>query len=235
VLENIAVHEDLQLRKGGEIAWMVRKDNPKLKKNLNRFLHTHKEGTLLGNIYFRRHYKNADALRDPTDLENWDKLRKYENIIRKYADEYDFDWLLILALAFQESGLDNSKRSHAGAVGVMQIRPSTAGDPNVGIENVHDVENNIHAGVKYLDFLRDRYFSAEDIRPRDRVRLALAAYNAGPARIRRVRALAGEMGLDPNKWFRNVELAALRDIGQETVRYVSNINKYYVLYQSLVR
>ena len=235
VLENIAVHEDLQLRKGGEIAWMVRKDNPKLKKSLNRFLHTHKEGTLLGNIYFRRHYKNADALRDPTDLENWDKLRKYENIIRKYADEYDFDWLLILALAFQESGLDNSKRSHAGALGVMQIRPATAGDPNVGIENVHDVENNIHAGVKYLDFLRDRYFSAEDIRPRDRVRLALAAYNAGPARIRRVRALAGEMGLDPNKWFRNVELAALRDIGQETVRYVSNINKYYVLYQSLVR
>lgn len=235
VLENIAVHEDLQLRKGGEIAWMVRKDNPKLKKSLNRFLHTHKEGTLLGNIYFRRHYKNADALRDPTDLENWDKLRKYENIIRKYADKYDFDWLLILALAFQESGLDNSKRSHAGAVGIMQVRPSTAGDPNVGIENVHDVENNIHAGVKYLDFLRDRYFSAENIRPRDRVRLALAAYNAGPARIRRVRALAEEMGLDPNKWFRNVELAALRDIGQETVRYVSNINKYYVLYQSLVR
>ncbi len=235
VLENIAVHEDLQLRKGGEIAWMVRKDNPKLKKSLNRFLHTHKEGTLLGNIYFRRHYKNADALRDPTDLENWDKLRKYENIIRKYADKYDFDWLLILALAFQESGLDNSKRSHAGAVGVMQIRPSTAGDPNVGIEDISEVENNIHAGVKYLDFLRDRYFSAEDIRPRDRVRLALAAYNAGPARIRRVRALAEEMGLDPNKWFRNVELAALRDIGQETVRYVSNINKYYVLYQSLVR
>ncbi|MFO7816419.1 MAG: transglycosylase SLT domain-containing protein [Thermodesulfobacteriota bacterium] len=235
VLENIAVHEDMQLRKGGEIAWMVRKNNPKLKKSLNRFLHTHKEGTLLGNIYFRRHYKNAAALRDPTDLENWDKLRKYENIIRKYAYMYDFDWLLILALAFQESGLDNSKMSHAGAVGIMQIRPSTAGDPNVGIENVHDVENNIHAGVKYLDFLRDRYFSAEDIRPRDRVRLALAAYNAGPARIRRVRALAGEMGLDPNKWFRHVELAALRDIGQETVRYVSNINKYYVLYQSLVR
>ena len=235
VLENIVVHEDIQLRKGGEIAWMVRKDNPKLKKSLNRFLHTHKEGTLLGNIHFRRHFKSAGALKNPTDLEEWGKLNRYKDIIHKYADKYDFDWLLILALAFQESGLDQSKKSHAGAVGIMQIKPSTARDSNVGIEDISEVENNIHAGVKYLDFLRDRYFSAEEIRPRDRVRLALAAYNAGPARIRRVRALAGEMGLDQNKWFRNVELAALRDIGQETVRYVSNINKYYVLYQSLVR
>jgi len=235
VLKNIVVHEGIQLRKGGEIAWMVRKDNPKLKKSLNRFLHTHKEGTLLGNIHFRRNFKNAGALKNPIDLEEWDKLNKYEDIIRKYAEMYDFDWLLILALAFQESGLEQSKVSHAGAVGIMQIKLSTARDPNVGVEDISKVENNIHAGVKYLDFLRDRYFSAEDIRPRDRVRLALAAYNAGPARIRRVRALAGEMGLDPNKWFRNVELAALRDIGQETVRYVSNINKYYVLYQSLVR
>ncbi len=235
VLPNIVVHEDVQLRKGSEIAWMVRKNNPQLKESLNRFLQTHKQGTLLGNIYFRRHYKNAAALRDPTDLEKWEKLRKYKDVIRKYADKYEFDWLLILALAFQESGLDHSSRSQAGAVGLMQIRPSTARDPKVGVENVYDVENNIHAGVKYLDFLRERYFSTEDIRPRDRVRLALAAYNAGPARIRRVRARAEKMGLDPNKWFRNVELAALRDIGQETVRYVSNINKYYVLYQSLVR
>ncbi|MFP4168431.1 MAG: transglycosylase SLT domain-containing protein [Desulfonatronovibrionaceae bacterium] len=235
VLKNIVVHENIQLRKGAKIAWMVRKDNPKLKKSLNQYLHTHKQGTLLGNIYFRRYYENTAALKDPTDLEKWDKLNKYKDIIRKYADMYDFDWLLILALAFQESGLKQSKVSHAGAVGIMQIKPLTARDPNVGIEDINKVENNIHAGVKYLDFLRKRYFSAEDIRPRDRVRLALAAYNAGPARIRQVRALAGEMGLDPNKWFRNVELAALQDIGQETVRYVSNINKYYVLYQSLIR
>ena len=56
------------------------------------------------------------------------------------------------------------------------------------------------------------------------------AHNAGPAKINRARTLAKEMGLDPNRWFRNVELAALNMIGQETVRYVSNINKYYVIY-----
>ncbi|UCG21390.1 MAG: lytic transglycosylase F, partial [Deltaproteobacteria bacterium] len=71
----------------------------------------------------------------------------------------------------------------------------------------------------------------EAIRQRDRVRLALASYNAGPAKIRRARALAQEKGLNPNRWFRNVELATLQSVGREPVRYVSNINKYYVTYQ----
>lgn len=235
VLPSLAVYDNIKLREGGNIAWMVRKSNPKLKKSLSRFLRTHKKGTLLGNIYFRRYYENAKRLKDPTDLEHWKKVRQYEPIIRKYADRYEFDWLLILALAFQESGLDPSRKSHAGAVGIMQIRPSTASDPHINIDHVEDVENNIHAGVKYLAFLRDHYFGAEDIRPRDRTRLALAAYNAGPAKIRKLRARTKKVGLDENQWFRNVELAALRSIGQETVRYVSNINKYYVLYQVLAR
>lgn len=235
VLPSLVVHEGIKLRQGGKIAWAVRKNNPELKKSLNRFMRTHKKGTLLGNIYFRRYYENAARLKDPTRLEHWQKVREYEPIIRKYADQYRFDWLLILALAFQESGLNPASKSHAGAVGIMQIRPSTARGSHVGIADVQDVENNIHAGVKYLAFLRDHYFSGKEIRPRDRVRLALAAYNAGPAKIRRVRARAKKMGLDANKWFRNVELAALRSIGQETVRYVSNINKYYVLYEALER
>jgi membrane-bound lytic murein transglycosylase MltF len=136
-----------------------------------------------------------------------------------------------MAMAYQESGLDNSKKSRSGAVGIMQVRPQTARDKNVGIENVQVLENNIHAGVKYLAFLRDRYFNDEAIRQRDRVRLALASYNAGPAKIRRARELAQEKGLNPNRWFRNVELATLQSVGREPVRYVSNINKYYVTYQ----
>lgn len=96
---------------------------------------------------------------------------------------------------------------------------------------MHLLGNNIHAGVKYLAFLRDRYYNNDRIRPRDRVRLPIVSYNAGPAKIRRTRKLAEEMGLGPNRWFRNVEVSTLQLIGQETVRYVSNINKYYVLYR----
>ena len=234
VLGNIKIHESLVLRKGSEIAWMVRKENPELKKSLNRFLKTHKKGTMLGNIYFKRYFEKGEKLEDPTDPENWQKLKQYKSVIQKYAEQYDFDWLLILALAFQESGLDQSKKSGAGAVGLMQVLPSTAKDKKIGITNIQSVENNVHAGVKYLAFLRDHYYSKEEMRPQDRVRMTLAAYNAGPAKIRRVRALAEKMGLDKDRWFRNTEIAALRIIGQETVRYVSNINKYYVLYQTIV-
>ena len=234
VLKKMKIHETLILREGSEIAWMVRKENPKLKESLNRFLKKHKKGTLLGNIYFERYFEHAKKLEDPTNPEHWRQLEQYKSIIRKYAQQYDFDWLLILAVAFQESGLDHSKKSGAGAVGLMQLLPSTARDKKIGIDNIHQVENNVHAGVKYLAFLRDHYYSEEGMMPRDQIRMTLAAYNAGPRNIRKVRALTEQMGLDKNKWFRNAEIAALRIIGQETVRYVSNINKYYVLYQAVV-
>jgi membrane-bound lytic murein transglycosylase MltF len=214
---------------------MVRKNNPELLASLNEFLRSHKQGTLLGNIYFERYYEPSQTLKNPRELASWDKLKTYEAVIRKYADRYGFDWLLILAMAFQESGLDNEKTSHAGAVGLLQVRPSTAADQNIGITNVRDVDNNVHAGVKYLHFLRTKYFESPSIRPRDQIRFALAAYNAGPTTIRKARKEAQRMGLNPDRWFRNVELAVLKLVGQETVQYVSNINRYYILYTTILQ
>ena len=60
---------------------------------------------------------------------------------------------------------------------------------------------------------------------------AFASYNAGPARIRQLREKAAARGLDPNKWFNNVEVIAAESIGRETVQYVANIYKYYLAYQ----
>lgn len=60
---------------------------------------------------------------------------------------------------------------------------------------------------------------------------ALAAYNAGPARVQRLRRQAEAEGYDPNQWLDNVEVIAARKIGRETVRYVRNVFKYYVAYQ----
>jgi len=149
----------------------------------------------------------------------------------EYGLRYDFRFLKLAAVAYQESGLDNSKRSPTGAIGIMQVLPSTASDKHVNIKNIHLVENNIHAGSKYLNFLRTRYFSASEIIPADRVYFSLAAYNAGPAKVNKIRKTASERGFDPNKWFFNVENIAAEVIGKETVNYVANINKYYVAYQ----
>ena len=230
VYPNLVVCENLKLRSGGKIAWMIRKGSSQLMASLNAYIKNNKKGTLLGNIYFKRYYKKNKWIGNPMGSEDTRNFLKYKGLFQKYARQYGFDWLLIAALAYQESGLDNNKKNKSGAVGIMQVLPSTGKDKNIGISKVHLLENNIHAGVKYLAFLRNRYFSDPRIQPRNQVRFALASYNAGPAKINRARTLAKEMGLDPNSWFRNVELAALKMIGQETVRYVSNINKYYVIY-----
>lgn len=127
---------------------------------------------------------------------------------------------MVAAQGVQESRLDQSARSQAGAIGAMQLLPSTAADPNVGIPNIEQLEDNIHAGVKYLRFLRNRYFDDPDVTAVNQTLFAFAAYNGGPARIARLRREAAEAGLDPNVWFDNVEVVVTKRIGRETVQYV---------------
>ncbi len=102
---------------------------------------------------------------------------------------------------------------------------------NVGIPDISEAEDNIHAGVKYLDWIRKRYFNDPEIDPYDQTLFAFAAYNAGPARVRKLREEAAKQGYDPNIWFDNVELVAACVIGRETGQYVANIVKYYVAYR----
>jgi len=138
---------------------------------------------------------------------------------------------MLLALAYQESRLEPKARSSSGAVGIMQIKPSTARDKNVNIRDVTKIENNIHAGVKYLRFIRDRYFSDPGMDQLDRALFTFASYNAGPGRVSRLRKEASRQGLDPNIWFDNVEKVAAQKVGREPVDYVGNILKYWVAYK----
>jgi membrane-bound lytic murein transglycosylase MltF len=150
---------------------------------------------------------------------------------KHYAEQYDFDYLIMAAQAYQESGLDQSKKSHAGAIGVMQLLPSTAADRNVNISEIQKLENNIHAGTKYMRFIINRYFKDEPMDDVNKMLFAFAAYNAGPAKVIKLRKKTAAMGLNPNLWFHNVEVAAAKVIGRETVQYVSNIYKYYLAYR----
>jgi membrane-bound lytic murein transglycosylase MltF len=182
-------------------------------------------------MLFNRYLKSARFVNNALAQEEMARFNTMVGYFRKYADRYDFNWLILAALGYQESQLDQTKRSAAGAIGVMQLLPSTAADSNVAIDGIEELEPNIHAGVKYLDFLHQRYFSDPQIETVDQWLLTFAAYNAGPARVRQLRALAAKMELDPNRWFGNVEIAAAREIGRETVQYVSNIYKYYIAYK----
>ncbi len=235
IFDKISVHQNIAVRAGGMTAWAFRKKSPKLKAVVNDFIKGHKKGTLLGNILFKRYLQNTNYVKNSI---SGDELKKYNSmfqLFKTYADKYDFNFLMLGALAYQESGLDNSKRSNAGAVGVMQVLPTTAGDHNINIANVEKLENNIHAGTKYLRFMIDRYYKDEPMDETNKLLFAFASYNAGPARINELRKNATAMGLDPNVWFNNVEIVAAKSIGKETVQYVRNIYKYYISYQMVFK
>ncbi len=234
VFKNLVLYNDIKVNTGGEIAWAIRKNSPQLKKAVNEFVRKSREGTLLGNILIKRYLKSADYLKNNLSDRELEKFKQVLALFVKYGKKYDFDWVMLGALAYQESQLDQSKRSRAGAVGVMQILPTTAADSNVNIKDIEKLENNIHAGTKYLRFMVDRYYAEEQMDKINKGLFAFAAYNAGPARIAQLRRQAAKEGLDPNVWFNNVEIIAAKRIGRETVQYVRNIYKYYVAYSIIV-
>jgi membrane-bound lytic murein transglycosylase MltF len=231
IFDKVKLHPEIAINTGGSIGWAIRKDSPKLKKILDEFARKNQKGTLLGNILFKRYLENNQWARNALNPEEQKKFEALSELFETYSNQYDFDYLMMVALAYQESRLDNSSVSHVGAIGIMQILPSTAADKNVAIPDIEKLENNIHAGIKYLRFLRDRYFSNPAIDPLNQNLFSFAAYNAGPAKINRLRKQAGKAGLDSNVWFGNVEILAAKKIGRETVQYVSNIYKYYVAYR----
>ena len=233
IFGNIKVHPEIAVRTGGEIAWAFRKNSPKLAAVVNKFVEGHKKGSMVGNMLFKRYLRDTKYVKNSVSEGELKKFRNMVQYFKTYSDRYDFDYLMIGAQAYQESGLDQSKRSPAGAIGVMQVLPSTAADPNVDVPNIEKLENNIHAGIKYLRFIVDRYFKDPSIDKTNRILFAFAAYNAGPARISDLRKKTAKMGLNPNVWFHNVEMAAAKEIGRETVQYVGNIYKYYIVYRTL--
>ncbi|USP04827.1 lytic transglycosylase F [Vibrio sp. LQ2] len=233
VMENIQIHSEMPLREHGQIAWAMRKNSPKLQAMVNQYLKTVKSGTLLGNVIYSKYIDDTRWLTKALNPQKLAKLGQLRKMFTHYSEMYEFEYLMMAAQGFQESGFDQRKVSHKGAVGIMQVLPSTAKDPNVNIAHIEKAENNIHAGIKYMRFIKDRYFSEPEISPDDQVYFALAAYNAGPANINRMRRLAKKHGFNPNVWFKNVEVITRRNIGKETVRYVSNISRYYVVYKQL--
>jgi len=183
-------------------------------------------------VLFQRYFADTRWIRDPTPDLGASKLGPFLEPLQRLSAQYGFDWLLIAAQAYQESQLDPDARSRSGAQGLMQLLPATAKD--MGFDDVSGPEDNLHAGIKYMAWLRDTYFDGPELSEPVRVDFALAAYNAGPGRVRRWRSEAPQRGADPDRWFGEVENLALEDVGLEPVRYVANVNKYFVILTRLL-
>jgi membrane-bound lytic murein transglycosylase MltF len=231
VFTQITVYNAVAVRTGADIAVPIRKNSPQLAAELNAFLEKNGLGTAFGNMIEKRYLVNTSFAKSATSEAERKKFLELIQFFQKYSEQYDMDYLLMAAQGYQESRLDQDARSQVGAIGVMQVMPATGKELAVG--DIHVTENNIHAGVKYMRFMIDRYYKDEPMDKLNKGLFTFASYNAGPARIRQLRKEAEKRGLDPNLWFGNVEQIASERIGRETVTYVSNIYKYYVAYSLL--
>ena len=233
ILPDLNVREDIAIHEGGDIAWAFRKNSPHLKKELEEFIADAKTKPTLSDIKYR-YYKSGKPVKNVLASGDRDKFKELAVYFKTYGSRFKIDPYLLTAQGYQESGFDQSMKMRSGAVGIMQIKPSTAREKEIAIPDiVTRAEDNIHAGAKYLRFLANKYVNDPAVNEPNRVLMALAAYNAGPGNLKKFRDRARQNGLDPNKWFGNVETGAAAVVGQETVQYVGNIYKYYVVYSTI--
>ncbi len=230
VFTDLRVHPDIVVAHA-PLAWALRKDTPKLMAVANEFMKEHKVGTAYGSTVTRRYFKDVKWVKNATSPQEVAKFKEMVNHFRASGKEFDIPYLLAAAQGYQESRLNQSLKSPVGAVGVMQIKPSTAAGNPINIKDVSTADNNIRAGVKYLRYIVNEYYKDA---PMDRINkglFAIAGYNAGPNKIERLRQEAKESGFDENKWFNNVEIIVSKRVGRETTQYVANIYKYYLAYK----
>ena len=229
VLPKIKLHPQAAVRSGGQIGWAVRKGSPQLEAAIGDFFTNDMKKSNITQQLVNTYTRRVKQFRSPA--EDADRKRFEETIgyFRKYGSKYDFDPLMLAAQGFQESQLDQNARSHVGAVGIMQIMPATGS--SLGVGSIHMTESNIHAGTKYMDQLMSKYFPDARFSESNRPLFAFASYNAGPGNISKMRKEAAKRGLDPDKWFNNVEIVVAEKIGKETTTYVRNIYKYYAAYR----
>ena len=231
IFTDLTVRSNVALRSGGVLAVAFRKESPKLRDAVNDWLRKHQKGDAFRNTIERRYLQNVKYAKNAAAAGERRKLQDLIDLFKKYGSQYNLDYLLMAAQGYQESTLDHSVKSPVGAIGVMQVMPPTGAELKVG--DITELEPNIHAGVKYMRFMMDRYYKDEPMDRLNKGLMTFASYNAGPGRVRQLRREAAQRGLDPNVWFGNVERIASERIGRETVTYVSNIYKYYVTYRLL--
>jgi membrane-bound lytic murein transglycosylase MltF len=232
VLPHLTVRGDLVLRADAKTGWAIRKDSPKLKAEIDDFFRNWAMKQGVAEYRMNVYMKKVKELKDPTASAEYKRFQQTLRLFEKYGKQYGFDPLMLAAQGYQESQLNQQAKSQVGAIGIMQLMPATGEQMRVG--DVHVAEANIHAGAKYKDQLMSQNFADANFSEGNRPLFAFASYNCGPGNVARAREEAEKRGLDPNKWFNNVEIVVAQRVGAETTSYVRNIYKYYVAYRLML-
>ena len=240
------VQASLAVKSAQPIAYGARKENKALLAALNEFVKKRFRG-LEYNVLKKQYFENKRIIESAhdDDVRTTGVISAYDELVKQRSQEYGLDWRLMTSQAYEESHFDPNAKSWVGAQGLFQVMPATGKE--MGFDNLTDPDQGIHAGVQYMAKLIDQF--EPDLPFKQRVRFALASYNAGKGHVDDARRLATEMGLSPDKWFKNVEKAMLllqqpkysRKArhgycrGEEPVKYVSEIQSRYDNYLTIVK
>ncbi len=214
---------DVPISFSQQIAWVTRKKSPKFRAIVNEWIQTLKKKTLYHVIY-NKYFKNRRSFRKRTrsdyySLKN-NQISKYDGLIKKHAEDMDWDWRLLASLVYQESKFKPDAESWAGARGLMQMMPATA--EHLDVQNIFDPNESVRAGTKYLHQIFERFSGIEDLT--NRIKFTMASYNCGYGHVLDAQRLASQNGLDPTIWSDNVEKALLG------LSLPKNYNKPFIKY-----
>lgn len=231
------------------IAWAVRKNSPQLLNEINSWVVKMRKKDLyyiLYNKYFKNRKSYKRRIQSEFYSKNSGKISPYDSLFKQFADTLEWDWRLFSSLVYQESRFDPTATSWVGALGLMQMMPSTAGD--LGVTDPTNPYQSLSGGTRYLQHLSERFEEIPDTV--QRTKFVLASYNCGLGHVLDAQRLAEKYGKNRNIWDKNVELYIRKMSsykyygdpvvrygfvrGEEPYRYVRDIFLRYRHYRSLL-
>jgi len=229
IYKNIVAHEDLSAKDAGWVGWVVRSNNRDLNDDLFAFYQSDDFENSRRAFRQEDYKEHLKGLKDPIDKTAWARFESMRPLFDRFGAEYKLNPLFIASLGFQETLLNQNAVSAVGAIGVMQLMPTTG--MSLGVGDIHLLEPNIHAGADYMNQLISKYFPDAHFDGNNRSLFAVASYNIGPNNVAKARDQARQLGFDPDQWFGNVEFIATERMGYEPMIYVRNVYKYYMSYR----
>lgn len=227
VMPRLRLQRKLALQSPGQLHWYTRTDTPQLAATVNRFVDGYSIPANQDRAFVKA-YARLYKVRYPLASADRRRLEQLRPLLQRTARQQGMDWLNLAALAFKESALDPAARGAGGAAGLLQITPAAA--RRVGVGNIQSADDNVQAGARYLAMIQRKFFASRKLAERERMAFVLAAYNLGPERVQAMRAEARKRGLNPDRWFFQVERVAMEQVGMGPVSYVNSVNKYYLAF-----
>ncbi|MEM7298290.1 MAG: transporter substrate-binding domain-containing protein, partial [Bacteroidota bacterium] len=240
---------DVPISFSQRIAWVTRKKSSQLRKAVNQWILSERKQTDY-NVTYNKYFRNKRNFRSRARSDfyslNNRQISEYDDLIKKYSREINWDWRLLASQVYQESRFDPKANSWAGAKGLMQVMPKTAN--SLGIKNLNSPAQSIRGGTEYLAWLAENFSDVPD--SLNRIKFMLAAYNCGYGHMQDAQRLAEHKGLDPSVWEGNVQemILALTTPdnfnnpivkhgyvrGAEPVNYVEEILERYQHYKKFI-